>query len=470
MSQNLVNGTGAPTRNSTTNNANLPLGSGARFIGAGTSTISSSQHRRQRLRRPEPGARRHDAAATGPLSAENNWWGLRFTAVTNNVGPAISPTTNPPVPENPVNGAPVAGRDVRFDRTAPLSTTRPRSTSARTATASRAIRTPASGRSSTLRSRSRTRGRAVDVEADAATYEPGDTVTLSATASDDFGIANVTFFDGANALSIDEQPPYGATFVIPANGALRRPHLHRDLEGLLGPDRIGQRHRHGRRRVRLRGPAGSADDLLRSARPRPPSPAPALTYSVTAASESGVDQVEFFLGTRSVCVDDTAPYTCNVLPNGDEVGDQILSAVVTSTDEQTATAATAGDGPEVRAEPDARDVQAAPLEEEASSGRSQARSSCRRASTTTACTGTVTLNIQRDGITLFPSSQVDVQPDCTYSLTFTIKEKKKKGKPKPTYDVGASFSGNGTLNPVSKSRCSVHDPPLRQDSDSKVGK
>ena len=41
MSQNLVNGTGAPTRNSVVNNVNLPLGSGARFIGAGTSSISS---------------------------------------------------------------------------------------------------------------------------------------------------------------------------------------------------------------------------------------------------------------------------------------------------------------------------------------------------------------------------------------------------------------------------------------------
>ncbi len=57
----------------------------------------------------------------------------------------------------------------------------------------------------------------VSIDADAATYEPGDTVTLSSTASDDFGVANVTFFEGANAISIDEQPPYGATFLIPAN-------------------------------------------------------------------------------------------------------------------------------------------------------------------------------------------------------------------------------------------------------------
>ncbi len=64
-----------------------------------------------------------------------------------------------------------------------------------------------------------------------------------------------------------------------------------------------------------------------------------------------------------------------------------------------------------------------------------------------ACTGTVTLNIQRNGVTLFPSAQVDVKPDCTYSLSFTTKENKKKGKPKPKYDVAASFSGNGTLLP-----------------------
>ena len=37
------------------------------------------------------------------LKAEGNWWGLRFNSQTN-PGPAISPTTNPQMPENPVNG------------------------------------------------------------------------------------------------------------------------------------------------------------------------------------------------------------------------------------------------------------------------------------------------------------------------------------------------------------------------------
>ena len=40
-----------------------------------------------------------------PVRAENNWWGLRAATRPTNTGPAISPTTNPPVPENPVNGA-----------------------------------------------------------------------------------------------------------------------------------------------------------------------------------------------------------------------------------------------------------------------------------------------------------------------------------------------------------------------------
>ena len=52
-------------------------------------------------------ARWHDGRATA-MTAENNWWGLRFTRRHQQLGPAISPTTNPPVPENPVNGTPLA--------------------------------------------------------------------------------------------------------------------------------------------------------------------------------------------------------------------------------------------------------------------------------------------------------------------------------------------------------------------------
>ena len=290
-------------------------------------------------------------------------------------------------------------------------------------------------------------GPSVDLQTDAATYEPGDTVTLSATASDDFGVSNVTFFDGANALSIDEQPAYGTTFVIPENGPCGDrtfTAISRDSSGQTDSDSVT---------VTIDDEfdcEGPPDPPTISFDPPTPTtiPSAGLAVSVTAESESGVDQVEFFLGTRSVCVDDTAPYTCNVLPNGDEVGNQILSAVVTSTDEQTANVATPVTvqkfDPNMTLE----------MYKERVSKKNVRRTVSGEITLPArvdeeACTGTVTLNIQRDGVTLFPSSQVDVQPDCTYSLEFTIKE--KKGKPKPTYDVGASFSGNGTLNPVSKS-------------------
>ncbi len=42
ISQNLVNGTGAPTRNSTANNANLTLGAGVRYIGAKMTQYASA--------------------------------------------------------------------------------------------------------------------------------------------------------------------------------------------------------------------------------------------------------------------------------------------------------------------------------------------------------------------------------------------------------------------------------------------
>ncbi len=445
MSQNLVNGTGAPTRNSVVNNANLPLGSGARFIGAGTSSISSSNIvdnaygvQSQTLDGSTP--------STGPLSAENNWWGLRFTAVTNNVGPAISPTTNPPVPENPVNGTPTADATCVSSNGSAVDNS--------TAVDFCPYRNgqqgdPNLGQWPIVNAPLPVSdaGPSVDVQADAATYEPGDTVTLSATASDDFGISNVTFFDGANALSIDEQPAYGTTFVIPENGPCGDrtfTAISRDSSGQTASDSVT---------VTIDDEfdcEGPPDPPTISFDPPTPTtiPSAGLTVSVTAESESGVDQVEFFLGTRSVCVDDTEPYTCNVLPNGDEVGNQILSAVVTSTDEQTANVATPVTvqkfDPNMTLE----------MYKERISKKNVRRTVSGEITLPArvdeeACTGTVTLNIQRDGVTLFPSSQVDVQPDCTYSLEFTIKE--KKGKPKPTYDVGASFSGNGTLNPVSKS-------------------
>ena len=106
ISQNLVGGLGAPVRNAATNNANLNLGAGIRLIDAQASSAN-----RNNIVDNAYGA--YNVELDGvtpnesvPLNAENNWWGLRPGAggTLPNPGPAISPTSNPPFPENPVNG------------------------------------------------------------------------------------------------------------------------------------------------------------------------------------------------------------------------------------------------------------------------------------------------------------------------------------------------------------------------------
>ena len=72
------------------------------------------------------------------LKAEGNWWGLRYNSQTN-PGPAISPTTNPQVPENPVNGTATV-------ETASGARPPTRSTSTRTGAARSRIRRTASTR------------------------------------------------------------------------------------------------------------------------------------------------------------------------------------------------------------------------------------------------------------------------------------------------------------------------------------
>ncbi len=129
VSSNLVNGTGspiqsvyAPTPNNdpyprgdhAENNQNLRLGAGVRLVGAGASSIARSNITDNAfgvLNAASDGT----TAATTPVDARGNWWGLRTGTVTlPTPGPAVWPdvvspsTINPPVPENPVNGSPVA--------------------------------------------------------------------------------------------------------------------------------------------------------------------------------------------------------------------------------------------------------------------------------------------------------------------------------------------------------------------------
>ena len=132
ISLNLVQGTGAPVpstsrRRTTPPTANLTKGAGVRLIGAAASVLAQNNITTNAygvFNATLDGATANSAV---PVKAENNWWGLRpytgaGTTLTN-TGPAISPTTNPIIPENPVNGAPVAdgaGNDVERGRLLPV--------------------------------------------------------------------------------------------------------------------------------------------------------------------------------------------------------------------------------------------------------------------------------------------------------------------------------------------------------------
>jgi len=132
VSSNLVNGTGspiqsvyAPTPNNdpyplgdhAENNQNLRLAAGVRLVGAGSSSITGSNITDNAfgvLNTTSDGTTPNTGA---PVAATNDWWGLRTGTVTlPTPGPAVWPdivtpsatTYNPPVPENPVNGDPVA--------------------------------------------------------------------------------------------------------------------------------------------------------------------------------------------------------------------------------------------------------------------------------------------------------------------------------------------------------------------------
>jgi Ca2+-binding RTX toxin-like protein len=59
---------------------------------------------------------------------------------------------------------------------------------------------------------------------------------------------------------------------------------------------------------------------------------------VSAADDKGVAKVDFYVGSRVVCTDTAAPYTCDYLPVGADIGRNTLTAIATDTAGQTASA------------------------------------------------------------------------------------------------------------------------------------
>jgi hypothetical protein len=340
VTQNLVQGTGAPVRNSTTNNSNLRQGAGLRLVGADAANSSVT-----RTNIVDNAYGVVNAAADGsgdaanPLKAEDNWWGLCSPVtsgnppVTNrcngeppgstepvNTGPKVSPTTNPGYPENPVNGSPSAEGSTTVDflpfRSGPQSD-------------------PDSGQFPVVPAPIPVSDAApaVSVRPERAQYRRGETVKLIAEPSDDFGVRRVTFFDGGTEVGSDDSPPYEAAFSLPADAPCGTRAVAATAEDSLGQTATGSSSLEvvcdtpggggGGGGGALEPPTVKLPDNLRVVRRS----GTRITVRPTAAQ--GVAFVDFFLGARRACRDAQAPYRCRIKPMSSEIGSQTVRAVVT---------------------------------------------------------------------------------------------------------------------------------------------
>jgi hypothetical protein len=341
VTQNLVQGQDAPVRNSATNNQYLREAAGIRLVGADAANSSVTRTNIVDNAYGIVNAAADNAAdAANPLMAENNWWGL-WSPVGGtqpsppNDGPEVSPASNPPYPENPVNGAPSADGSSTVDfmpyRSGPQSD--PNTGQFAVVPAPIPVNDAAP---------------AVSVTPERAAYRRSETVQLIAVPTDDFGIRRVTFFDGAREVGSDTSAPYTSAFTLPADAACGTREVAATAEDSLGQtatgtssltvlcaedpgdDDQGGNGGTGNGGGNPGGPGGALEpptvklpDNLRVIRRN------GTTVTVRPTAAQGVAFVDFFLGARRACHDTEAPYQCRIKPLSSEIGAQTLRAVVT---------------------------------------------------------------------------------------------------------------------------------------------
>jgi hypothetical protein len=483
VSQNLVNGTGAPTRNSTANNENLTLAAGVRYLGAkiaqyssatgqvvysriDTSNIIDNAYGVMNLAADGATAVTGNPNATelqnmgNLLKAENNWWGLRFNSQTN-PGPAISPTTNPQVPENPVNGTAtvetVSGgttsNSVDFYpyRSGPQSD-------------------PTNGQYPVLSAPIPVDDAAPTVSLSApANAARGATIALTATAADDFGIKRVRFAEGLTTLGTATVPPYTVAVTIPADAACNSVRTF----SAVAMDSLGQTKSAtapvtvtcvpeaqpspvatATATAPVSGdvPPEAKPDLV--AAPRPGAPTVTLVswprsiaagrskVVFTASAPAGLKSAAVVLGSRTLCVLTAAPFECSFSPKGADVGGQSLRVIVRDQLDQTGEAS--------------RNVVvsrfAAKLR--VSIAKKAVKRGIRRTisgrvsypSVVTkrqACQGKVVLTVKRAGRSIL-NQEVPLSKRCTFSRSVTAK--------RGSFSAKVKFGGNTVLSAAGKSR------------------
>jgi hypothetical protein len=351
----------------------------------------------------------------------------------------VSPTTNPPVPENPVNGTPDAATGSNAVSFVPFRGG-PQSD-------------PLTGEFAIYNAPGLVNDTAptVGISTDKATYHLGDDVTLTAAAGDDFGVKNVVFYDGPYAVGNADRKPYTVTYTLPEDIACAERTLTAVVEDSAGQTASSS--------ITI---DIAAEDCPPPDPGPPPTPQPSTGPSVsfvnapltlpTAGSDLtvapstplGFKQVDVFLGTTRVCTLTTTPYTCRVRPSGGDVGIQEIRAVVTDAAGNTAATATRVEVP--RFKPRSLSVSA----KSAKLSRNRTRKTITaevklpdRVSRSQGCAnGTVTLVTKRNG-KIIDDSQVTLKGSCKVTKRITAARAGKNA-----FSVSARFSGNRVLDPI----------------------
>jgi hypothetical protein len=162
----------------------------------------------------------------------------------------------------------------------------------------------------------------VSLAADPTSVDPGGQVTLTATATDDDAVSSITFFEGSNQIGQVTPPADSITWTAPeaCDTAYTLKAVARDSADQTAEDTVT---------VTTRECPVPADPTVNLDSPPAKIAQKGTVVRATATGEAGLEKVTFFLGTRKVCTDTTAPYSCRIVPKGSEIGKSSIRAVVT---------------------------------------------------------------------------------------------------------------------------------------------
>jgi hypothetical protein len=424
--------------------AEWPGAAGVRLVGAGPSSITESNVLENSYGVVNAGLDGTTPNIATPVTATDNFWGYPVTSDATNDGPAVSPATLPTLPSNPVNGSvdPTFGSDaVHF---IPFR--------------DGAMADPTAGAWPIQDSPLPVDDQAplVTLTADPADVPVGEAVKLTAAATDDFGVSEITFYDGSDEIDSVRPPADSVEFTPPeVCGERTVSVLVRDSLGQYASDEVP---------LNVVDPEFDCTDGPAVSLDSPPARIPqgGASFTATASGEAGLTSVEFFLGQRKVCSVAAAPYSCRIVPNGSEIGGQVVRVVANDSKGRSAADSTTVEVSKFRSRGLALKLRRIgnkkKIFRKVVAWGALKRPA--RMSAAVACSNSRITLIARQGRRQILNRTVELGSGCGYKTSFNarqfIRKKIKRGKRKgkvvkrraPLVRVTARFPGNTVLEPT----------------------